>query len=81
MISWAWRISWRWRRFRNFLRCAAGIHRLKAWQYNARAWNDGVAIPMNPRARPGLGDYRKCEWCGAEWKGAYDGLEPHWRRA
>ena len=38
------------------------------------------AIPMDPRSRPGPGDYRKCDWCGKQWEGAYDGIEPHWRR-
>lgn len=73
--------SWRLRRLRENLRCLIGLHRLKAWRYEEKAWNEGIAIPMNPRSRPGPGDHRKCDWCGAQWKGAYDGIEPHWRRA
>lgn len=74
------RLIWRMRRAREELRCFVGLHRLKAWRAG-ESFDQVNAIPMDPRSRPGPGDYRKCDWCGAEWKGTYDGIEPHWRRA
>jgi hypothetical protein len=71
-----WRLR-HWRYYTGRLRCLLGIHRLKAW-----AAPDGGpnAYPMHPRSRPGPGDHRRCEFCGARWEGAYDGIEPSWRR-
>ena len=70
-------MTWRFRRLFNEVRCAVGIHNLSGYA----DCGDGVHVaPMDPRARPGPKDFRKCEWCGARWVGAYDGIEPHWRR-
>lgn len=68
----------RFRRFYNNLRCTVGLHRLKAWK--APIADEPDACPMDPRSRPGPGDQRKCDWCGARWRGAYDGIEPFWNR-
>lgn len=66
------------RRFWNNLRCSFGLHRLQAF----RDCGDGVNVDptMPARARPGPKDFRKCEWCGAAWRGAYDGISPFWQR-
>ena len=72
-----WKLRYKWP---SQLRCLLGIHTLRA--HRAPLTLDQVeAVPMNPRSRPGPGDHRVCTWCGARWKGAYDGIEPHWRRA
>jgi len=68
-----------WRFYTARLRCLVGIHRLSAWKAR-ESFEQVDAIPMHPRGRPGPGDVRRCESCGARWKGAYDGIEPHWRR-
>lgn len=66
----------RFRRIYENLRCFVGLHRLKA---SERPQGE-IAVPMDPRGRPGRGDWRKCDWCGAGWEGAYDGMAPFWRR-
>lgn len=61
------------------LRCAVGIHRLAAWRAR-ESFEQSEAVPMEPRSVPGPGDVRRCEFCGARWKGAYDGISPYWWR-
>lgn len=71
-------LFWRFRRLWNNVRCGIGLHQLKAF----RDLGDGVNVdPSMPvHAKPGPKDFRKCEWCGARWHGAYDGIEPFWKR-
>jgi hypothetical protein len=59
------------------LRCLVGLHRLRAH----RGSDDSpVVTPIDARVRPGPHDWRVCEWCGARWEGAYDGISPTWKR-
>jgi hypothetical protein len=64
------------RRWYEDARCALGLHRLKAWEPSTSEH----AVPMDPRSRPAAGAHRRCDWCGARWEGAYDGITPTWRR-
>lgn len=70
-------LRWQMRRRYETLRCFIGLHRLRGHH-----WADGSAsvASIDPRCRPGPGDWRVCDWCGAVWKGSYDGIEPSWRR-
>lgn len=61
------------------VRCALGIHSLKAWKAR-ESFEQVDAYPMPPRALPGPGDHRRCDFCGATWEGAYDGMSPFWMR-
>lgn len=69
-------LRWKLRRLYENARCLLGIHRLRGYA----ATDFPHVIPMDPRGRPGPGDWRRCEWCGGAWEGAYDGIEPTWRR-
>ena len=70
-------LRWRWHRIRGGWRCLVGIHRLRGYQ----DCGDGVNVASaSPYGRPGPGQWRKCDWCGATWVGAYDGIKPLWRR-
>lgn len=66
----------RWMRFYEGARCLLGIHRLRGYHGD----RSPHVSPIDPRGVPGPGDWRRCEWCGASWEGAYDGLAPFWRR-
>ena len=62
-------VRWRWHRIRGGWRCKIGLHRLRGYQ----DLGDGVHVaPASPHGKPGPRTWRKCDWCGATWKAAYD---------
>ena len=73
------RLACAWHRVRGGWRCVVGIHRLRGHI----DCGDGVNVASyNPHAaRPAQGAWRKCEWCGATWVAAYDGIAPYWQRS
>jgi hypothetical protein len=71
------RLRWFLHRVRGGYRCWLGLNRLRGFS----DCGDGVNVAhRSPYGPPGRGDWRKCDWCGATWRGAYDGLSPFWQR-
>ena len=70
-------LRWRWHRIRGGWRCVVNIHRLRGYE----DCGDGINVaPFNPYGKPGPNCWRVCDWCGARWRGAYDGIAPFWQR-
>jgi len=66
-------------RLRSWLRCLLGIHRLRGY------WSlpDSPQVSPYPArtTAPRQHAWRKCEWCGARWRAAYDPMcGPFWQR-